>query len=310
MRAAAPLLVAATAALSSVAPAGASRNIPYDPIPTDPVAVDLPITRQHTYRMAGKVRMLLLWVGREDVGNAVINWRGQGEHRAYELLIGSDPAKAPGKLNKWGYLVEETRGENALVVGLISQNHEDRLDDVKQGAIAGEGGRPFDTVRGRVGLMEAHARVGTLLAPASLTYKDVPAVLKLMFEDTSKPLRRLDRPSGVRCGFLTSLTELVNRTLAVPQVGRPSEMASIPYVHGDRVYKLRLLESTGLARFEQDGHQFEKVIRSRFETARINSRTGTRFELVYGTTGHLRGIPILVSYQPTWWLQVDLVLQK
>ena len=51
----------------------------------------LPVVRQHTYRMAGKIRVLLLWVGRDDVGSGVIKWRGGGDEKAIELLIGSDP---------------------------------------------------------------------------------------------------------------------------------------------------------------------------------------------------------------------------
>ena len=66
--------------------------------------------RQHTYRMAGKIRVLLLWVGRDDVGSGVIKWRGAGDEKAIELLIGSDPKRAPSQLNKWGYLVEAMRG--------------------------------------------------------------------------------------------------------------------------------------------------------------------------------------------------------
>ena len=211
MRASAPLLLTASLALSSVGPVGASRTAVHDLIPNLPPAVDLPVVKQHTYRMAGKVRMLLLWMGREDVGSAVINWRGSGRDRAYELLIGSDPSKAPGRLNKWGYLVEEIRGSEASVVGVISQDNEDQLSEVKAGLAAPQGHRPFDTVCGRVGDGEAQARVGTLFAPSSLTYRDAPAVLKMVLEDRSKPVKRLDRPGGVRSGFLTSLTELIKQ---------------------------------------------------------------------------------------------------
>ena len=81
--------------------------------------------------MAGKIRLLMLWVGRDDVGSGVIRWRGAGDDKAIELLIGSDPKRAPGQLNKWGYLVEEMRGGESSVVGLISQENDDRLSDVK-----------------------------------------------------------------------------------------------------------------------------------------------------------------------------------
>ena len=84
----------------------------------------------------------------------------------------------------------------------------------------------------------------------------------------------------------------------------------IPYIHGDRMYELRLLSSTRLARFERDGRTFTNVIRGQFETGEAGKRSGTRFELVYGASGELAGVPILISYQPKWWLQVDLVLNS
>ena len=74
--------------------------------------------------------------------------------------------------------------------------------------------------------------------------------------------------------------------------------------------ELRLIESTPLARFERDGRTWQNVIRGRFETGEAGNRSGTRFELVYGASGALTGIPILISYQPKWWLQVDLVLNS
>jgi len=301
--------IGAAGAMGAMGAMGAAQTAHVEPVPTERPAVDLPILRQHTYRMAGKIRVLLIWVGRDDVGSGVITWKASGEDKAYDLLIGSDPAKAPGQLNKWGYLVEEVRGGASSVVGVISQDNEDELSDVKEGLANKRGGRPFDTIRGRVNRSDAHARVGTLYAPSSLTYRDAPAVLKLVLEDRSKVIKRLDRPGGVRAGFLTSLTELVEGTVRAPLNAKPS-VVKIPYIHGDRMYELRLLDSTRLSRFERDGRIFDHVIRGRFETARTGDRSGTRFELVYGASGPLAGIPILVSYQPKWWLQVDLVLQR
>lgn len=288
----------------------ASMLVDKDVVPNGVPAIDLPVVREHTYRMAGKIRLLLLWVGREDVGSGTIRWRASGDASAFELLIGSDPSKAPGQLNKWGYLVEEVRNGTSTVVGVISQDSEDGLGDVKAGLASQQHRRPFDTIRGRVGLTEALARVGTLHAPSNLTYHEASTVLNMVFEDTSKPIKRLDRSSGVRAGFLSALTELVSATIQPADRSTSVRLREIPYVHGDRIYRLRLIEANPLKRFERDGRVFENVIRGRFDTARADQRSGTRFELVYGASGALSGIPVLVSYQPKWWLQVDLVLQR
>jgi hypothetical protein len=274
-------------------------------VPTDIPGRDLPVVRQHTYRMAGKIRVLLLWVGRDDVGSGVISWRGAGDEKAIELLIGSDPTRAPGQLNKWGYLVEAMHGGESSVVGLISQENDDRLSDVKAGLKTRKEQRAFDTIRGYAAVAEGLARVGTLYAPSHLTYHDADTVLKDVLADTSLVVKRVMRSGEVRPGFLTSLTELMQAG-----IDKKKDSPRKQYIHGDRLYQLRMIESSALAKFERDGRTWQNVIRGRFETGEVGNRSGTRFELVYGASGPLAGVPILISYQPKWWLQVDLVLNS
>ena len=265
----------------------------------------LPVVREHTYRMAGKIRVLLLWVGRDDVGSGVIKWRAGGDEKAIEILIGSDPKRAPSQLNKWGYLVEAMHGSESSVVGLISQENDDRLSDVKADLKARKDQRAFDTIRGFAATAEGMARVGTLYAPSHLTYHDADAVLNSVLADSSLPVKRVARRGNVRPGFLTSLTELITSSLDAN-----NDNKRLQYIHGDRLFELRLIDATRLARFDRDGRTWQNVIRGRFETGEVGNRSGTRFELVYGASGALTGIPILISYQPKWWLQVDLVLNS
>lgn len=297
------LLVSVGCSLLAAAPAPASREL----LPMAPPGLDLPVVHQHTYKMSGRIRMLVLWIERDDVGSGLIRWRGAGEGLAYELLIGSDPLRAPGKLNKWGYLAEEVRGEECAVVGLISKDSEQRLSDVKAG-LATKQDRPFDTIRGRVTQHQAYARVSTLHAPNSVTYREADAVLKLALGDSSTAVRQLERPLGARPGFLSSVAELIH--WSINETGQGKNLTrTIPYIYGDRLYELRLLEATPMSRFERDGRIFEHVIRARFETGLPQSRPGSRFELVYGTSGPLAEAPILISYQPKWWLHVELFVQ-
>jgi len=165
--------------------------------------------------------------------------------------------------------------------------------------------RAFDTIRGYAAAAEGIARVGTLYAPSHLTYHDADTVLKDVLADASLAVKRVTGSGDVRPGFLTSLTELLGASLDKKNYNR-----RIQYIHGDRLFQLRLIESAPLARFERDGRTWHNVIRGRFETGEAGNRSGTRFELVYGASGPLTGIPILISYQPKWWLQVDLVLNS
>ena len=295
------LLVTALIVTSGLIGAGSTAIAPG--VPTQIPGRDLPVVREHTYRMAGKIRLLMLWVGRDDVGSGVIRWRGARGEKAIELLIGSDPTRAPGQLNKWGYLVEAMRGGESSVVGLISQENDDRLSEVKADLKTRKEQRAFDTIRGYAAAAEGLARVGTLYAPSHLTYHDADTVLKDVLADSSLAVKHVARSGDVRPGFLTSLTELLAASL-----DKKNYNQRIRYIHGDRLYQLRLIESTPLARFERDGRTWQNVMRGRFETGEAGARSGTRFELVYGASGTLAGIPVVISYQPKWWLQVDLVL--
>jgi hypothetical protein len=296
------LIALAVMAMSEFAGAGSTTAAG---VPTQIPGRNLPVTRQLTYRMAGKIRMLLLWVGRDDVGSGVITWRGGGNDKAVELLIGSDPTRAPGQLNKWGYLVEAMTGDESSVVGLISQENDDRLSDVKADLKKRKELRAFDTIRGHVSRVDGAARVGTLYAASRLTYHDADAVLHDVLGDASLQLKQITRRANVRPGFLTSLTELLSKSL-----DKRNDTRRIQYIHGDRLFELRLIEATRLPRFDRDGRTWHDVVRGRFETGEAGNRSGTRFELIYGASGALSGIPIVISYQPKWWLQVDLVLNS
>jgi hypothetical protein len=50
-------------------------------------------------------------------------------------------------------------------------------------------------------------------------------------------------------------------------------------------------------------------MRGRLETVLTGGRSASRVELVYWSSGPRAGVPILISYQPEWWLQVDLLSQ-
>ena len=91
---------------------------------------ELPLLRHHRYKMAGRVRPLLFWIGRADVGMGEIVWRGGEGAVAYELLIGTDAAKAPRGINRWGYLLEDARPSVTRILGVMTTSDEATISDV------------------------------------------------------------------------------------------------------------------------------------------------------------------------------------
>ena len=72
---------------------------------TELMRAPLHVDSQFDYSMTARVRLLLFWVGKDDVGGGYIR-RGtllrDPDSDVIELLIGSDPAKAPRAINRWG----------------------------------------------------------------------------------------------------------------------------------------------------------------------------------------------------------------
>ena len=60
---------------------------------------------QYDYLMTARVRLLIFWAGKDDVGGGYIRRGVSSEDPRLEfiqVLFGSDPAKAPRAINRWG----------------------------------------------------------------------------------------------------------------------------------------------------------------------------------------------------------------
>jgi hypothetical protein len=279
-------------------------------LPDQLPGVHLPTLQEHHYTMSGRVRPLLaFWIGRDDVGSGWIRWKRSEHTTAYELMIGSDPDLAPGRLNRWGYLVEEVRGGESLVFGLMSKSDEQSLNEAEAGLTKAGQARPFETMRGHVAERSAYALISPIRPPRDLTYRDAGTAINLFFATPPNgEIREVTRPVGGRAGFLTSVAELVHATASAHRPGARTSSPALSYVYGYRVYELRIREVVALSRFEAGGRVYDNVLLSRFEAQREGSRQTSRFELVYPTRGPLAEVPIRISYRPKWWLEVELHL--
>jgi len=60
-------------------------------------------------------------MGRDDVGLGRVAWRQDESGRTgYELLIGTDPGKAPRGLNRWGFVAEQSTAEGGELLALMT----------------------------------------------------------------------------------------------------------------------------------------------------------------------------------------------
>lgn len=276
----------------------------------------LPIVAEHRYRMAAKIRPLLLfWIGRENVGGAQVVWRRSPDGAAgFELLIGSDPARAPRRINRWGYIAEEVRGSEARLLGVMKQSNEQSLDEAKSRLAqeAQEGHYVFKAINAMASAKEASSAITTIRLAHDLTFRDLEALLEIVEHDSADAvMRRVPLPSGTRPGFLVALSELINRSVEAHTrraADPPPGTSSLPYIYNGAVSDLTLRKSELLHEAHIGTRTYADVVRAQFAARNRATRNTTDFELLYGTSGPLSSVPIYAVYRPNWWFEVELFL--
>jgi hypothetical protein len=269
--------------------------------------------REARYRISAAVRPLLLfWIRTDNVGGARILWRSDGNgRRGYELLIGSDPRRAPGRLNHWGWWREDAGPERAQIQGVKTE--EESLNDARSArARDGRDSFLYKAIRSRAAGDEVRAENTLWRLPRDYSYHDLGELLSLTAGPASEPprVREARVPEGTRPGFLFAVADLVDE--AVAAATGPSRRLlsgrSLCFAFNTALYDLRLLSTEWLDVASFDGRRYERLVRLAFEVRDRETKTPERFALVCATEGPLARMPVKMQYQPTWWFKVEGVL--
>src|SRR6266852_5681602 len=227
---------------------------------------------RHHYAIGARVRPLLVfWISRSGVGDAVVTKRRGPSETGYSLLIGSDPDRAPRRINRWGYINEEIRGGEATLIGLMTESDEDSIKQAEANIdrpVAGD--RVFKIIRATIDAGQARSIVTSIAAPAEYSFRHVHTVLDLAQREASERqdarARVIRLPSGTRPGFLTAIAELMHRHVDEWRAsGRVQPGGPINYVYHGRIYELRATHTQPLASIQVGGVEYPHVITSAFE---------------------------------------------
>lgn len=266
----------------------------------------------YTYRMRGEVRLLLFWMGRDGVGGGKISLRrGGGEARWWEeveVVFGSEPARVPGHVNRWGYAREraewEMAGEKPALVRTVFDGLMRHTDSKTSAGVLrdnrGETARglyQYKALHGEAARGGATAEIRIFHDPREFHYR-APESLVARYNAgiASQPAMESRRLAPTRygdpAGFLTGLRALVGRVLDGEE--RPSAMV----LHNATVYRVEVKNAAPGA-----------VRAIRFGCMNMERKTRTEFSLEAPAEGPLRGIPVRIEYQPNWWLRVRLDME-
>ena len=267
------------------------------------------VSREHNYRVDARVRPLLFWIRKSNVGDARITWRtGPDGTVGYELLVGTDPARTPRRINRWGYLREESAPRGGIVFGVMSQSDEQSIEDADTHTKSGaEVVHVFKALHQQVTGSEARVTLSNIRVANDLTYADVGTLLASV---PGAPSRSKVVPIGAWTspGFLTA-------TAALLEEGRAASGGALRSAHGVRIYpyngqlyELQLQSAEQIDHFTQDMRAFGHAIRGQFRIVNLKTRAETPFTIVYGVDADRKGVPLFISFRPRWWLEIDCVL--
>ena len=304
------LVVGATVFLS-----GASRSVHLAAAGQAAVTIaDLTPVRVHRYTMTAAVRPLLFWISRDRVGFARITWRrGRDGTLGYEFLVGTDPAQAPRGINRWGYIVESARGEDGSVLALMTGSPDTSYSEEETTSTAtGRSPAEFRAVRGAVHQGRTTWQSVRVRPPTVLTIHDLDEALGRVDGQMAAAVPRDGiAPGGSHSGFLVSVADAIDRTVSGRWVSDSTSKGcgrSSMYVFGRETYELCLRDASALTVTHADRQT--PATRLRFESRRLDSGSRTQFDVIAGTAGDLRGVPLVIEWQPRWWLRATLRLQE
>jgi hypothetical protein len=287
------------------------------PVPPFDQPAAAAVVREARYRMSAAIRPLyLFWIRAGNVGGAQILWRqGDDGRRGYELLIGSDPRRAPRRINQWGWEREDLGPDGATVFGLMRKTDDDSLDEAKAGLHSeGDGGFVYKAIRSRIADDRARAENTLWRVPRDFTYHDLAELHALVRLPSGAPprVRQASIPAGTEPGFLFAAARMIDQAVTaalLPEVPRRLQSGvQTTFTFNASLHDLRLRSSEWIESATYGGRRYERLLRLNFESSNREKKTRERFFLVCATDGPLARIPVFIEYQPKWWFKAQGVL--
>jgi len=290
------------------------------------------IVTEYRYVMTCKVRFVFFWGGRDDVGGGYLRIgkaAGDEGEQMIQFLFGSDPAKAPMAINRWGGGTEVLRSQDSgqpassAFFGFMKSSKGQsvlamrrELSDEKA-----NGAHLFEGIISRVD--EGRALTTTVPYTSNQDFdlyhytEAEKATLQELENNPARHIRTLEGAERAACPrageFLSTTFQLMDD--AVDGRATPE---SLCYIYNAHHYKATLLsvqpvaEKTVHIALHGNGGALNQTYRhlrqAHFEVVCQETGNKSVFDIVLGTEGNLRGAPIQISYQPNWWFQVILNL--
>ena len=293
---------------------------------------------QYDYVMTVRVRLLLFWVGKDDVGGGYVR-RGisslDPREEMFQVLFGSEPAKAPRAINRWGAGTEAVWHQHSVgassktddvvssaFLGFMKPTRGKSASDM-QGEVKKEKEQGTHLFTGIVSRVEPGRATSLIVPLQSQTdydlrqYDEAQPIMLNRISDFLGPVKTLKSP--VVCPraaqFLGSVSALLDAALD----GRKAPF-SLCYLYDAEEDLLTVERTELLPKFPVQLHgakgvtlldtEYQNILQVDFLNSNKTTGRKVNFSILVGTQGPLRGIPVQIRYQPNWWFQIVLNLRN
>ena len=306
---------ALTIAAAIAVPSDDPESLPPDEAARIAAQADLPVVREARYKMSAGIRPLyVFWIRAGNVGAGRILWRqGTEGRRGYELLIGSDPRRAPRKINRWGWEREDAGPDGATLFGLMRKTDEESLDEAKEDLrTEGSGGFVYKAIRSHVANGGVRAENTLWRVPRDYSYHDLAELQSLVSSRSDSPprVREASIPPGTEPGFLFAASSVIDQVVTAATSNPRRLLSGIheTFTFNASLYDLRLKSTDWIDTATYADRRYERLVRLNCEHYNREKDTRERFALVCPTDGPLAGVPVYIEYQPKWWFRASGVL--
>jgi hypothetical protein len=299
---------------------------------------------EYDYDMSVRVRLLFFWAGKDDVGGGYIR-RGFSKddprQELLQVLFGSDPAKAPKAINRWGAGTEVVWHKDAPTgAASAAATAGPKSDDVVSSAFFGfmksskgksvsemqeelkkeknGGEHQFTGILSRVDSGHAVSLVVPLASHVDYNlnqYRDAEPVMLERLSESERPVKVLENNPGCARAveFLGAVSHLADAAMENAEAPKSlcyvydAQVNTLTLEHAERVKKfdVKVNAIKGGTLFEQS---YEDLLQVDFVSTHQMTGKKVYFTILLGTKGALRGAPVQIRYQPNWWFQIVLNL--
>ena len=292
---------------------------------------------QYDYVMTVRVRFVIFWAGKDDVGGGYIR-RGISSNDAHQefiqVLFGSDPVKATRAINRWGAGTEVDWHKEPVSIPahegdvtasaffgfMKSSRGKSVVEMQKELKKEGEQGQhSFNGILSRVDPDQALSTIVPLQSDTDYNLHQYDVAEPIMLDRMAASELPVRSFSGEgRCSragsFLATVAELLEASLD----GRPAPLSRC-YVHNAQENTLTLESATPVAALPVKVHgtdgsnvldtTYTNLLQLEFVSTHKENGKKAYFTIFTTAAGPLRGVPVQIRYQPNWWFQIVLNLR-